>query len=136
MDNRVFIDTNVFLDLLLSRGNFGNKARDFFLKANQQKTQLLTSVSCFQTVIYVLEKEKFKRSLIKESLSYLNALVRLCNTTNDDIDKALKTGIKDLEDAILCQTAISNDCIGLITRNVKDYAVSNNKIKVLRPEEF
>lgn len=136
MEHKVFVDTNVFLDLLLNRGKHGLKARDFFMKANQEKVHLLTSISCIQTIIYVLEKAKLDDDKIRQSISYLNKIVVLIDTSHEDVNAAIESKIKDLEDAILYYTAISNNCAYMITQNVKDFPVSNEKIRILKPEEF
>ena len=124
MENRVFIDTNIFLDLILDRGKFGNLAENFLGIAVNQKASLFTSISCIQTIIYVLQKEKF------------NPLVELAQTNSEDISRAIFSDFNDLEDAILFQTAMSNQCGFFITRNIKDFPKDNNKIKVLLPEDY
>ncbi len=60
----------------------------------------------------------------------------LIDTSHQDVNAAIESKIKDLEDAILYYTAISNNCEFIITRNVKDFPESNEQISILKPEEF
>jgi len=136
MGSKVFVDTNVFLDLLLSRGKQGVKARDFFMKANLEKVNLTTSISCIQTIIYVLESAKYSSNKIRESISYINKIVMLIETSREDVNAGINSKIKDLEDAILYYSAISNNCACIVTQNVKDFPKSNEEITILKPNEF
>lgn len=136
MANRIFIDTNIFLDLLLKRGELGLFANNFFAKSIDAKAQLFTSVACIQTVIYVLQKSGCSREVVNESVSKINELVTLASTSADDIDQAVQSNFRDLEDAILYYTAISNNCEKFVTRNVGDFPVATGEIEVLKPEDF
>lgn len=136
MENRIFIDTNVFLDLLLNRSNFGGLASDFFSECIDRKAQLITSISCVQTIIYVMNKSGCNRDVVRKSIHKINELVAMANTSKSDINKAVLSDLSDLEDAILYFTAISNECGVFITRNIKDYPASDKQISILKPEEF
>lgn len=136
MENKLFIDTNVILDLLLDRPALGGYAKSFFLNVTQSKKELLTSISCIQTTIYVLEKRKHSREEIAKSIIYLNQLVKLADTNSEDITIAVESEINDLEDAILYYTAISNGCDIFVTQNLKDFPDSNSVIKILSPQEY
>ncbi len=136
MENRAFIDTNIFLDLILDRGDFGIKAQKFLESGANQQIVLFTSVSCIQTIIYVLQKSNSTPKVIRDTIAKINQLVILAQTHSEDIERAIASDFKDLEDAILYQTAISNQCHYFITRNIKDFPESSDQIKVLLPEKF
>lgn len=136
MENRAFIDTNIFLDLILDRGDFGISVEKFLVSSANQQIILFTSVSCIQTIIYVLQKSKCTAERIKNTIAKINQLVALAQTHSEDIERAIQSDFKDLEDAILYQTAISTHCKYFITRNIKDFPKGSDQIKVLLPEEF
>lgn len=96
----------------------------------------MTSVSCIQTVIYVLQKSGCNQDVVRNSVAKINALVLVANTSNEDIASAIQSKFNDLEDAILYYTAISNNCDTVITRNVKDFPASDKLMSILKPEEF
>ena len=50
------------------------------------------------------------------------------------LNKALKSKIKDYEDAVIEQSALLNECDLIITRNTKDF--ENGKVKSIIPKEF
>lgn len=136
MGSRLFLDTNVFLDLLLDRGVFGKAIKCLLVKAEESRAELYTSISCIQTIIYFLENGKFSRESIRDFVVFVNELVTISQTTNNDVSKAMKSDFRDLEDAILFQTALSNDCEVFITRNVKDFPVSTSQMSVVKPEDY
>lgn len=136
MENRVFIDTDIFLDLVLNRGDFGNQVGKFLESSINQQMILFTAPACIQTVIYLLQKSNCTTDVIKGTISKINRLVNLAQTQSEDIDRAIQSDFEDLEDAILYQTAISNQCRYFITRNIKDFPKSSQDIEVLLPEEF
>ncbi|GMQ30167.1 PIN domain-containing protein [Algoriphagus confluentis] len=136
MENRAFIDTNIFLDLILDRGEFGYKAEKFLESSAIQQVTLLTSISCIQTLIYVLQKSKCTEEIIRSTVAKINQLVSLAQTLTEDIERAIQSDFRHLEDAILYQTAISNQCQYFITRNTKDFPESSDQIRVLLPEDL
>lgn len=136
MENRLFVDTNIFLDLILTRGKLSDHAKAFFMEAIEKKWPLCTSISCIQTIIYVLEKNNHPRDRIAESIAYLNQLIELIHTTSMDISKAVTSSFSDLEDAILFYTAVSNECVAFITQNVKDFPKNAVSIQVVTPQDF
>jgi len=114
----------------------GQRVKSFLFKAADQKCRLLTSISCILTIIYILEKNKYSGNSIKAFVLYVNELVSLCETSREDIIAAVQSNFKDLEDAILYQTALSNQCKAIITQNVQDYPKNSKLIKVIKPDEF
>lgn len=104
-----FVDTNVFLDMLLHRTN-GERAVTFFKESQKQQIQLVTSISCVQTVLYVLEREKIPIAKRRRAGKLMGQLTQIIPTTSGMLISAMDEPIKDLEDAILWQTAISNGC--------------------------
>ncbi|WP_439473518.1 type II toxin-antitoxin system VapC family toxin [Algoriphagus formosus] len=136
MKNRAFIDTNIFLDLILDRGDFGSRVQKFLESSANRQVKLFTSVSCIQTIIYVLQKSNISPKVIRETIAKINLLVHLTQTNSEDIERGIQSDFKDLEDAILYQTAISNQCAYFITRNIKGFPKNFDQISVLLPEKF
>jgi predicted nucleic acid-binding protein len=136
MGTKPFVDTNVFLDLLLDRGQFAAHADNFLTTSIENNAIICTSSACIQTIVYVLEKTGCSREVIKKSILKILIITAIVDTKKPDIYQALQSQIQDVEDGILYFTAINNDCDCLVTRNTKDYPESTELIRIIKPEEY
>jgi predicted nucleic acid-binding protein len=131
---KVFVDTNILVDLIADRRPFSKFAVQIFSKAEERKIKLYTSSHSIATTHYLLKKyidEKELREILHNILDYLNVIA----IDQDVIKKGLKSKHKDFEDALQIISAYSIeklDCI--VTRNVKDF--KGSEILVLTPEEL
>lgn len=131
---RVFLDTNIIVDLIADRKPFSKYAIEIFNKAEGREIQIFTSSNSIATTHYLLKKyleEKKLREVILNLMGYLTVIP----VDVDVLKKGLRSKHKDFEDAIqiLCASLVENiDCI--ITRNVKDFREC--EILVLTPDEL
>lgn len=131
---KVFIDTNILLDLIADRRPFSKHAIAIFKHAEKKKIQLYTSAHTMATTHYLLQQymdDKKLRRIMLSVLDYLNIIA----INKDMIKKGLQSRQKDFEDALQLQSAYSiRDIDCLITRNRRDYIQS--LIPILSPDEF
>ncbi len=131
---RVFVDTNILIDLIADRRPFSKFAIQIFTKAEERKIKLYTSSHSIATTHYLLKKymdERELREVLHSTLDYLNIVA----IDQDVIKKGLRSKHKDFEDAIQIISAYSVeklDCI--VTRNIKDF--KGSEIPVLTPDEL
>jgi predicted nucleic acid-binding protein len=131
---RIFVDTNVIVDLIADRKPFSKYAIEIFNKAERKEIELFCSSHSIATTHYRLKKyvdEKSLRNILLDLLDYLSIIA----IDGEVLKKGLRSKHKDFEDAIqiICASEISKiDCI--VTRNLKDFRGSN--IKALPPEEL
>ena len=131
---KIFVDTNIIIDLIADRKPFSKFAIEIFNKAENKKIKLFTSSHSIATTHYLLKKyleEKELRDILYSLLEY----VELIPVDIDIIKKGLKSKHKDFEDAIqiICAYSVEKmDCI--VTRNIKDFRGS--EIPVLTPDEL
>ena len=131
---KVFVDTNILVDLIADRKPFSKFAIQLFLKAEERKIKLYASSHSIATTHYLLKKyidEKDLREVLFNILDYLNIVA----IDLDVLKKGLKSKHKDFEDALQIISAYSIekiDCI--VTRNIKDFKES--EIRVLSPDEL
>ena len=131
---RVFIDTNILLDLLLERQPWVNQASVLFSMADRKELDLLCCSLSFSTAIYLMNRLKYTR---KEIITKLTIVKSLCTVTTVDssvIDRVLQSDFSDLEDGMQYYSALAANAEVIVTRNEKDYILSN--IPVLSPTEF
>lgn len=124
MASKVFVDTDVVIDLLIDRQPYANAASIIFDLADRGKLKVYASSLCLNNVHYIVRKElgdQKTRSIIGELLDVLEVL----SVSKDDIMTAVRSEFKDFEDAIQHAVAVSNIGISaIITRNTKDYKKS------------
>ena len=131
---RVFLDTNILVDLIADRKPFSKHAIEIFKSAEERKTQLFTSSHSIATAHYLLKKyveEKDLRDILSNLLEFLDVIP----VDLDVLKKGLRSNHKDFEDAIqiICASSISGIDF-IVTRNTKDFKTSN--IAVLTPDEM
>jgi len=101
---RVFIDTNILLDLLLERQPWVHQASVLFSMADRKELDLLCCSLSFSTAVYLMHRLKYSR---KEIITKLTIAKSLCTVTTVDssvIDRVLQSDFSDLEDGmhLLC----------------------------------
>ncbi len=133
MKDKVFLDTNVVIDLLGEREPFYNSAAMIATMADYGKINIVVSTLTFSTVYYILSKFEAKES-VREKLRKFKVIVELSDLTDRIIDKGLASNFSDFEDSLQYYCAINNDCNIFITRNGRDFQKSD--IPVLTPDEY
>lgn len=131
---RVFLDTNIIIDLISDRKPFSKFAIEIFQKAEEGKLELFTSSHSLATTHYILKKymkEKDLRDVLYNLLDYLIIVA----VDVDILKKGLRSNHKDFEDSIQIFCAATIESIdSIITRNVKDF--KGSEIKILTPDEL
>lgn len=133
MIKKVFVDTDIILDLAL--------ARKPFLEASHAVLSLLennialgyVSSNSIANIYYVFRKvggDKKARDFIARLLKYLTVI----SIEHSDVINGLQSNISDFEDALQHYSAIRNLCDCIITRNLDDY--KNALIHIYSPIEF
>ncbi len=133
MKDKLFIDTNVMLDLLGERDPFYDSIAKVATIADKGKVELIVSALSYSTVFYLLSKFE-DNEIVKEKLRKFRAISETSDLTDRIIDKGLSSKFSDFEDALQFLCALRLDCNILITRNVKDFKESS--IPVMTPDEY
>ena len=131
--NKVFVDSDVILDLLAQRIPHFHFSALLFTFADMKKLELYTSPTVFCNVFYILRKE-LGIEKAKSVLRKLRLLIKIIDSSEKTIDCALNSEFSDFEDAIQCYTAQNHQISIIVTRNVKDYKTAG--IIVQNPETF
>lgn len=130
---KIFVDTNIIIDLIADRKPFSKFAIAMFHQAETQKIKLFASSHSLATTHYLLKKYVEEKKL-RQILLDLTSLLKIIPVDAEVIQKGLKSQHKDFEDAlqIICAESIPKmDCI--VTRNVKDF--KGAQIPVLSPDQ-
>lgn len=131
---KLFVDTNIILDLLAKREPFDVESREVFSLADMNEVELVVSSLSIVNVHYILN-DVMK---IKESRSIIGKFKVLVSTyvlSDKIVELALNDyDFKDFEDGIQYYTALESQCESIITRNLKDF--KNARIPVFSPKEY
>jgi predicted nucleic acid-binding protein len=129
---RIFIDTNIIIDLLADRKPHSKFAVALFEQAESGKIALFTSSHSIATSYYLLKKvteDKKLRQVLLDLLDYL----KIIPIDEHILKRGLKSKHKDFEDGLQILSAVSvdnMDCI--VTRSLKDFRESD--IPVFSPD--
>lgn len=129
---RLFLDTNIVVDLLDRREPFCHDAVRIFTMAYNRQVQLFVSPMTFTTASFLLRRHGTED--VRNLLSNFRQLSRVATVNERTIDDSLASQFKDFEDAVQYYAAVKIKADFIITRNGKDFALS--QIPVLTPSEF
>ncbi|HTC20165.1 MAG TPA: PIN domain-containing protein [bacterium] len=130
---KIFVDTDVALDLLAEREPHSKAAAGLFSLFEEGQAQGYLSALSFSHMSYILQKTDQRRQA-RSLLKTLKSLIHVLPVTDRVIDLALASRFKDFEDALQYYTALEGRIPVLVTRNVRDY--SDAEITVCTAEEF
>jgi len=133
MSKKVFIDSDIILDLLCKRQPFYNFAAEVFTLGDTGKIELVTTSVVFANVFYMLRKI-LGIDKAKELLRKLRIMVSVISVEEKIVDLALNSKFSDFEDGLQYFTARENNISILLTRNLKDY--KEKELIIQTPEEY
>jgi predicted nucleic acid-binding protein len=130
---KIFIDVNVFIDVMTKRSGWTESLRVLNLARMSQELESWTSALTLPLVYF------FRRRIADETTARADAQailkgVQLVPMSQTILDHALAAAGPDFEDNIQLSSAESISTNHLITRNKKDFDTFN--ITVLTPEEW
>lgn len=129
---KIFLDTNVVIDLLDKREPFYKDAVEIFTLAYKKKVTLFVSPMTYATASYLLRKHG--KEQIRLLLRNFRQLSKVTVTNEQVVDNALASSFGDFEDALQYYSALTQKVDAIVTRNVADFTQAS--IPVLTPSEF
>ncbi|MDX9801200.1 MAG: PIN domain-containing protein [Spirochaetia bacterium] len=129
---KIFIDSDVILDLLIKRNDFESSAL-LLTKIINKEIEGFSSPLVFANVYYINTKYEGKSKSI-ENLRKLRQLMSILTIDQNIIDEALFANAKDFEDSVQYTAAEKNHIDFIITRNKQDY--KDSKLPILTAAEF
>ncbi|KHJ39240.1 putative nucleic acid-binding protein, contains PIN domain [Pedobacter glucosidilyticus] len=131
---KLFVDTNIVIDLLSRREPFFKEAEILFSLADKKQVELSVSSLTFANTSYIILKQ-LDAQKAKSVLRKLRLILHVLPLDDKIIDLALNDDtFTDFEDAIQYFTAIENQQDLIITRNLKDFKSSN--LPILTAKQF
>lgn len=129
---KVFLDTNIVIDLLDKRESFYIDAVKLFTLAYQKKITLFVSPMTYATASYLLRKHG--KEGMRKLLNNFRQLSQITTADERVVDAALASSFDDYEDALQYYSALTRNVDVIVTRNKKDF--TSVSIPVLSPAEL
>ncbi len=121
---KLFIDTNIVIDLLSRREPFYEEAANLFSLADRKIIELGISSLTIANTSYTLLRQTNSKSA-KEILRKLRLIINILPLDDKIIGLALNDdSFSDFEDGLQYFTALENNQDLIITRNLKDFKSS------------
>lgn len=130
---RVFLDTNVLLDVALERGEFFQPSTDCLSWCQKTAQETFIAWHSVSNLFYIACKNSGRETAL-EFIEDLVSWVEIAPATKREILAALANPSRDFEDTLQMKCAEAAHCNALITRNPKDFA--NTNIPVFTPADF
>jgi len=130
---RIFLDTNVRLDVYLKRAGEPGSAR-VIAACGEPGNQGFVAVHTLANAFYLIERQRTRAEaweFIRDVLAW--AVVAEIGTV--DADRTQQMGMNDFEDAL--QIVAAEGCAAevIVTRNTRDF-VGKTAVRVVLPEDF
>ena len=130
---KVFVDSNVILDVLLLNEGFWQDSYKIFKLAELGHIKAFVSASSMTDVFYIVKK-KLSLSVARQAIADLLKLFEVVSVDGEDLSKALSMPIADFEDALQARCAEKIDADVLVTRDVAGF--TGIDIDVVTPADF
>lgn len=131
---KLFVDTNIVIDLLSKREPFYKEAAELFSLADKRQIKISVSALTFANTAYVLLR-KMEANKAKTILRKLRLIIEVLPLNDKTIAIALNDDtFTDFEDGLQHFTAIEHEQDLIITRNLKDF--KNSKLPTLTAKQF
>lgn len=133
MSQRVLVDTNVWLDVLLDRNPHVEHSAGAVSLAQRDGATLVLGATTVTTVFYFVEKfTDFDQAT--DAIGRLLDHHEVANVTGDVLRTALDAGLADFEDAVLHEAARRVNVDLILTRNAPDFEAG--VLPVSTPREY
>jgi len=131
---KLFIDTNIVIDLLSRCELFYEESAMLFSLADRKEVALSISSLTIANVSYVLQRQ-MDAAKTKVILRKLTLIVKILPLNEKIIGLALNDDtFTDFEDGLQHFSALENNQNIIITRNLKDF--KNSKLPVMTAKQF
>lgn len=131
---RVFLDTNILLDIIEARQKFLLASSNVFDLGIRGQIQMYASPLTFANCVYTARKNVGYEQAIS-GLKTLKSYVKTATMDDDQVIQALCSEMPDFEDMLQYEAAVAAKCDVIVTRDKKRHFPSSG-LPILSPEAF
>lgn len=129
----LLIDTNIILDVLLSRSDFVKESSIIWKLCETEQAKGYISTLTYANMMYIMRKQMTPEQ-IEDVFRKLKLIFEFADFSSVVLEMAVNMKWKDFEDAIQSATAEYVHVDYIITRNIKGFTQS--KVMALTPAEL
>ena len=131
---KIFVDTNILVDLIADRQPFSKYAIEIFTSAERRNIMLFTSSHSIATTFYLLKKHTDDRAL-RKVIYFLMDYIKVLSIDEAILKKGLQSKFRDFEDAVQIFCAMKIESMDfIVTRNPRDF--KDSPIPVVPPDQL
>ncbi len=132
--DKVFLDTNIWLDYFGARSPFDLDAQNIIQQAENGTIEIFISSLSICNISYIIKKISPNVNANQVITDIIN-LATITKIDENIISNALASNFKDFEDAVQYYSALLHgEITHIITRNIADF--NESKIPVLSPSDY
>ena len=131
---KVFIDTNILLDIIEGREKFLIPALNIFDLGMNGNIEMYATSLTFANCMYVARKNVGQAKAI-EGLRFLKKYVKIASMDDMQCVRALNSDMADFEDMLQYEAALAEGCGMIVTRDANRH-FPTNAIPILSPQAF
>ncbi|MDR1762928.1 MAG: PIN domain-containing protein [Dysgonamonadaceae bacterium] len=132
---RIFIDTNILIDLLIKREpSYLCVAKMFDIALKRKDAIVISNLSIINAHYVVKKIAGVQESALRTALHNICTTCEIAPLVVGITEKSLMSGFKDFEDATQFYCALENNCDVIITNNGKDFKLST--LPVMNAKDF
>ena len=130
---RVFLDTNILLDVLLNRPGLVGESEAVILRCETAGDPMFIAWHGLATAYYLLKRGRTEAAALLE-VDKILAWARVADASDVNARSARRMGFGDFEDALQAVSAEACAADVIVTRNRADFTKS--QVAALSPQEF
>ncbi len=131
---KVLLDTCIFVDAVTDRKPFSKDAQALLFACAEDLYDGFVSANAVSDIHYIVQRTLHDEQRTRTSLQNILQSVKILDTTSLECLLAFSSKIADYEDAVMVETAKSNDLDAIVTRNLKDFQQS--PVQIYTPEQL
>jgi len=131
---RVFLDTNILLDIIEARQKFLLASSNVFDLGIKGHIQMYATPLTFANCVYTARKNVGYEKAVN-GLKTLKSYVKTATMDDVQVNEALYSDMPDFEDMLQYKSAIASRCDVIVTRDKKRHFPQDG-IPILSPEDF
>ena len=129
----VLIDLNVILDVLQKREPFFDASAGLLAAVETGRVRGYLAAHSVTTLFYLIQIGN-SAAEARATITNLLQFLKITPVDQSTIEQALNLDYRDFEDAVQMISAVQSKVDCLITRNIKDYAIT--LLPVMQPVDF
>ena len=130
---KTLFDTNIILDVLLDREPFSEMACLLMSEVERGHLRAFLCATTITTLYYLIQKAA-NRKKAEKAVRHLLELFKIAPMDKVVLEKALASGFRDYEDAVIYESALKAGVESIVSRDIQGF--KHARIQVYSPEEL